>query len=97
MRLPDAVVTVKQQSLIDNGKLIDEARGAAERVALTIGVRVEVRELAVHVAARNARMLQQQFEAALMPALAACDPRNTVDVNRLPSGVVADRAGHARY
>src|SRR6478672_7050282 len=97
VRLAHAVVAVKQQSAIDDGKLIDQAGRATQRVALAVGVRVEVRQLAVPVAARDTRLLQQRLETVLMPAVAACDPRDTLDLNRLPSSVVADRAGHERW
>ena len=88
MRLANAVVAVKQQSAIDDRKLIDEAGRTSERVALTVCMSVEVGELAVRVTTRDARLLQQRFEAALVPALTAGDPRNTVDLDRFPSGEI---------
>ena len=97
MGLANAVVPVEEQPALDDRELIDEATRASQRVALTVGVGVEVGELAVRVTARDARLLQQRFETALVPALAAGDPRNTVDLNRFPSGVVADRTRHERW
>ena len=75
----------------------EAAVGVAAVFVVAVGVGVEVGQLAVDVAARDARALQQRFEAALMPAVAARDPRDTVNIDRLPSGVVADRTGHGRW
>ena len=46
------------------------------------------------IAARNVRVGEQGVAQLRAPAIAARDATNTVDVNRLPTSVVAKRAGH---
>jgi hypothetical protein len=59
MRLPDAGIAIEEKSLLDDGKLLDETNGFSMRGPLSVRVYLEVTELAMCVAARNASVLEQ--------------------------------------
>ena len=70
------------------------ARAVTARGELLVRIRDERIEVALAIARRHARLLQQLRRQPLAPAVAALDATHAVDFNRLPSGVVAERAGH---
>ena len=58
MRLADAGITVEEKPLLDDWKLLNKTNGLLMRRTLSIPVNLEVTELAVGVAARNAGVLE---------------------------------------
>jgi len=67
------------------------------RGPLTVGVRLEVPELAVKIATRDARVLEEAFVQLLMPAVAARDTLHAVDGDGFPGRAVAELAEHERW
>src|SRR5919204_435169 len=75
-------------------KGVDHARGTGHAALQRVVVRLEIRQRAVLVAARNVCRRQALAAGFLAPAAAALDAADAVAVDGLPSCVVTKRAGH---
>ena len=95
VRLADAVGAHEQQALLDDGKALDECRRLAMCIPQGVVVLLEVIQLAVTVALLNAGDPECMLCRSRVPAVATRDARDTFDLDRFPSGVVAERAGHS--
>jgi hypothetical protein len=94
MRLADAVSTLKEQASAYDRKRIHEADRFPKRLAKGIVGTFEIRQVAVSVPLLDPRALHGTRIGSLAPAVAARHARDTVNLDRLPSGVVAGLAGH---
>ena len=78
----------QEQAAIDDRKRISEALRVPERLLEFVVVRLELSEIAPLIAAGDARRRHQRVAHLRAPAIAARDTTNTVDLDRLPAGVV---------
>ena len=95
MRLADAVRADQAEAFLHVGKRSANLRTFADRVRqLLVRIDLEVVEVAAAIARRDARVFEQPARVLALPAIAADDTADTITVYRLPTGVVAELAGH---
>src|SRR5206468_13112832 len=94
MRLPDARLSLQQESAVDDGKCFGDAarlsHGAVERLV----IRREVREAAVLVPLGDVRFREPLPADVLAPAVATDHAARAALVDGSPAGVVAESARH---
>jgi len=94
MRLPYSWQPLQQHALFDDRKPLRQPRAVLQRLVQLFVVDDVVRQRAVLIALRDARVGDQPFTGAAADAVAPRDARDTVNLDRLPSGVVAELARH---
>ena len=98
MRLADAWRTNEHQPFLNDGERLREAaRGIDGAKQLFVLIRQEIVERAALIARRNARIPKTLVYGFLTNAVTPCDARDTVNLDRFPPSVIANRAGHASW
>jgi hypothetical protein len=94
MRLPHPGEPLQQHALFDDREALRQARAVLQRLVQLFVVDDVVRQRAVLISLRDARVGDEPLAGAAADAVAPRDARDTVNVDRLPSGVVAELARH---
>src|SRR5688572_19775304 len=97
MRLADARWSDEAQPFGDRWKLIGKLlRLFHRRDQLFIRIGREGLEIAAPVPRRNPRFVHQPRREPAAPAVATLDASRTIQLDRFPTGVIAEIAGHWR-
>jgi hypothetical protein len=97
MSLADPWWSDQAETAPDRGKFVGELLRLLHRAEqLLVRVSDECIEIALAIPRRHARLVQQPRRQSFTPAVAAVDSPYTLLFYRLPSGIVAQGAGHWR-
>src|SRR3990172_3395519 len=94
VRLPKPGIAEEQQPLVDDRKRVAEGTRTSDRVHKGVVVGFEILQIALLVERWNPRVRQDLVADAVPPAVTANDPADSLFVDRLPAGIVAERTGH---